>query len=81
MPTRSSPNDASARTFCVWSSAGPRVKRILRANGCAFVRHGKGDHEIWHSPITDRSFTVDAFPRKRFTANAILKQAGINPEF
>ena len=60
---------------------GRELKRILRANSCAFVRHGKGDHEIWHSPITDRSFTVDASTRKRFTANAILKQAGIKPEF
>ena len=24
----------------------PRVKAILRANGCSFVRHGKGDQEI-----------------------------------
>ena len=60
---------------------GRELKRILHANGCAFVRHGKGDHEIWHSPITERNFTLDASPRKRFTANAILKQAGIKPEF
>ena len=59
---------------------GRELKRILRANGCIFVRHGKGDHEIWHSPITDRHFTVDASTRKRFTANAVLKQAGIKPE-
>jgi hypothetical protein len=32
---------------------------ILRENGCHRVRAGKGDHEIWLSPITGRHFTVD----------------------
>ncbi|MGH6787255.1 MAG: type II toxin-antitoxin system HicA family toxin [Novosphingobium sp.] len=41
---------------------GRELKRILRANGCVFVRHGKGDQEIWHSPITDRNFTVEPRP-------------------
>jgi hypothetical protein len=59
------------------SSYGRQLKRILLDHGCRFIRHGKGDHEIWHSPITDLHFTVDAGLRKRFTANAILKQAGI----
>lgn len=57
---------------------GRELKRILLAHGCHFVRHGKGDHEIWYSPITDLHFTVDAGTRKRFTANAVLKQAGIS---
>ena len=60
---------------------GRELKRILKAHGCIFVRYGKGDHEIWHSPITERNFTLDTSTRKRFTANAILKQAGIKPEF
>lgn len=25
-----------------------RVREILEKNGCTFVRHGKGDHDIWH---------------------------------
>lgn len=54
------------------------LTRILLAHGCSFVRSGKGDHEIWHSPISKRNFTVDAGTRKRFTANAALKQAGID---
>lgn len=57
------------------------LKRILRDHGCNFVRNGKGDHEIWFSPITQRNFAVDAGTRKRFTANAILKQAGIAAKF
>jgi HicA toxin of bacterial toxin-antitoxin, len=54
------------------------LKRIFLDQGCTFVRHGKGDHEIWFSPISKRSFTVDAGTKKRFTANAALKQAGID---
>jgi hypothetical protein len=42
------------------------------------VRHGKGDHEIWYSPISNRNFTVDAGVKKLFSANATLKQAGID---
>ena len=38
----------------------PRVKALLRASGCTFVRHGKGDHEIWHSPVNGRRFMIDS---------------------
>ena len=24
-----------------------KVRDILKANGCSFVRHGKGDHDIY----------------------------------
>jgi hypothetical protein len=57
---------------------GRELKRLLLDHGCTFVRNGKGDHEIWFSPITSLTFTVDAGTRKKYTANAILKQAGIN---
>jgi len=54
---------------------------ILSQNDCSFVRHGKGDHDIWYSPITNRNITVDAKIKSRFTANAIMKQAGVNYHF
>lgn len=57
------------------------MKDILIRHGCVFVRHGKGDHGIWRSPITDRSFPVDAKIKSRHTANAVLKQAGIPKHF
>jgi predicted RNA binding protein YcfA (HicA-like mRNA interferase family) len=57
------------------------VLRLLRENGCAFVRHGKGDHDIWFSPITNRHITVDGRIKSRHTAIAIMKQAGINHRF
>ena len=58
-----------------------RLKEILRAYGCSFERRGRGDHEIWYSPITNRRFPVDHTIRSRHTANAILKQAGIPKQF
>ena len=60
---------------------GRDVRTILQQNGCTFVRAGKGDHQIWHSPITDRNLTVDTRIKSRHTANAIMKQAGIEHKF
>ena len=58
-----------------------KVRELLRRNGCRFVRHGRGDHDIWYSPITDSNVTVDGKIKSRFTANAILKQNGIKERF
>ena len=55
-----------------------KVKTILYENGCFFVRQGKGDHEIWHSTIRNRNFTVDGSITKRSSAIKTLKKAGIN---
>jgi predicted RNA binding protein YcfA (HicA-like mRNA interferase family) len=41
------------------------------------VRQGKGSHEIWLNPANGRGFPVPANIVNRHTANAILKQAGI----
>jgi len=54
-----------------------KVREILKGHGCFFVRHGKGDHDIWFSPLNGRHITVDSKIKSRFTANAILKQSGI----
>lgn len=59
----------------------PNLKRFLNAAGCSFTRYGKGDHEIWFSPITQRAFVVDASIRSRHTANGVLKQAGLPKQF
>ena len=55
-----------------------QVLKILSDNGCYFIRRGKGSHNIWHSPIMDRTFTVVAKIENRHTANGILKDAGID---
>lgn len=59
----------------------PELKRLLSQAGCMFKRQGKGDHEIWFSPISQRSFVVDQVIKSRHTANAVLKQAGLDKVF
>lgn len=55
-----------------------KVREALKTHGCCFVRHGKGDHDIWYSPVNGQNVTVDTKIKSRFTANAILKQSGIS---
>lgn len=57
------------------------VRALLREHGCSFHRQGKGDHEIWFSPITERYFTVDGKIKSRHSANEVLKQAGVGKKF
>ena len=49
-----------------------KVREILKENGCTFVRRGKGDHDIWHSPLSNKNFPVDTKIKSRHTANAIM---------
>jgi len=58
-----------------------KVRKILTDNGCVFVRHGKGDHDIWYSPITGGNVTVDGKIKSRHMANAIMKESGIDFRF
>ena len=57
------------------------VRDILLNNGCHFVRRGKGDHSIWHSPLSNQNFPVDGKIKSRHVANAIMKQSGITHRF
>lgn len=56
-----------------------QVKELLKENGWSFLRHGKGSHDIW----TDGSnhVTVNHNCKSRFTANRIMKDAGIKHKF
>ena len=54
------------------------LKAILRNAGWCLLRSGKGDHEIWSHPERPKPVVVDNRIMSRHTANAILKQAGIN---
>lgn len=58
-----------------------KVQELLLSHGCLFIRHGRGDHGIYFSPITKRNFTVDSKIKSRHTANAIMKQSGIDWHF
>ncbi|MEX0271425.1 type II toxin-antitoxin system HicA family toxin [Leptolyngbyaceae cyanobacterium UHCC 1019] len=59
----------------------PQLKNLLLEADCYFERQGKGDHEIWYSPITEQRFVVDGSIKSRHTANAVLKQAGLPKAF
>jgi predicted RNA binding protein YcfA (HicA-like mRNA interferase family) len=57
------------------------IVALLRANECYLVRPGKGSHEIWYSPISNRHVTVPRSTKSRHTANDVLKQAGLPKAF
>jgi hypothetical protein len=63
------------------SSFTPELIRLLREAGCSFERPGKGDHDIWFSPMTNTRFPVDSKIKSRHTANAVLRQAGLPKRF
>jgi hypothetical protein len=58
-----------------------KVREVLSRQGCYFVRHGKGDHDVWYSPENDHNFPVATKIKSRHTANVIMKQAGIDHHF
>ena len=60
---------------------GRQIERLLLDAGCHLVRMGKGDHDIWFSPVTGRSFVFDRGVKVRHTANGILKDAGLDKAF
>jgi hypothetical protein len=57
------------------------VRKILKENGCNFIRRGKGDHDIWYSPLSKQNFPVDGKIKSRHVANAVMKQSGIDFKF
>ena len=57
------------------------IVEMLKRHGCYFKRQGPGDHEMWFSPISGRTFPVDRHCMSRHTANGVMKQAGIEHKF
>ena len=57
------------------------LNKMLRDSGCVVVRSGKGDHEVWYSPVNQKHFVVDAGLDYRHLANIVLKQAGLPKAF
>ncbi len=49
----------------------PELIALLRQAGCVFIRQGKGSHEIWHSPITNKNISVPFTIQSKPTANAL----------
>lgn len=60
---------------------GRLVREALSAAGCHFVRHGRGDHDIWRSPIAAAPSTVPVTIDSRHTANKVLRDAGLAKAF
>jgi hypothetical protein len=58
-----------------------KVRQKLTENGCYLKRRGKGDHDIWFSPLSNQSFPVDGKIKSRHLANTVMKQAGIVHRF
>ena len=57
------------------------VYRLLNQHGCTFVRRGKGDHNIYYSPIMNKNVSVDGKITIRHMANKIMRDAVINFKF
>lgn len=53
------------------------VRNLLLAHGCVFVQLARMGHEIWRSPKSSASFSVPTGMHSRYTANAVLREAGI----
>ncbi len=60
---------------------GQLVRERLAEGGCWFLQHGRGDHDIWRSPLTAPPFTVPVEIDSRHTANKILKDPGLPKAF
>jgi hypothetical protein len=57
-----------------------KLKKLLREAGCEFHQQGRGDHETWKTS-GGVYFTVDNNIKSKHTANATLKQAGLEKAF
>ena len=57
------------------------VTAILKQHNCYFDRQASGSHEMWFSPVSQLKFTIPSNLKSKHTANAILKQAGLEKSF
>lgn len=55
------------------------IKAMLKQHGFFLSRQGRGSHEQWSNGKV--SVTVSVTCESRFTANIIMKQAGIKHRF
>ena len=64
----------------VWKVKCSELIKKLKKDGCYFVRQGRGSHEIWHSPHTQKDFVVPNHTSKEIGKGLeikIFKQAGL----
>ena len=53
------------------------LEKLLKQNGWAFQRHGKGDHDVYKHPTIPETIVLDTGTKDvpKGTLNKILKQA------
>jgi predicted RNA binding protein YcfA (HicA-like mRNA interferase family) len=57
----------------------PQVKAVLQQHGFSFLKGGKGSHEWWSNGRVKVQVPFNCY--SRHTANAVMKQAGIDHHF
>jgi hypothetical protein len=57
---------------------GNEFRDKLLNTGCVLRHRGRGDYDVWYSPINNRSFTVPVWIKSRYTAMKILRDAGLS---
>lgn len=57
-----------------------QVTAVLKQHGFYILRNGKGSHEVWGNGSCI-PFTVSVTCNSRFTANKIMKDAGLGHRF
>jgi len=57
------------------------LRKILFEKGCYIDSQGRGDYEMWFSPISNQGFIVENNISSKLTADAILKYAGLDRVF
>jgi predicted RNA binding protein YcfA (HicA-like mRNA interferase family) len=57
------------------------LRNLLEKAHCYSVRPGKGSHQIWYSPVSQRNFPVPHGVVSKHTANGVLKDAGLPKAF
>jgi hypothetical protein len=55
----------------------PPLSECRGSEAIDVLRYGKGDHDMWHNPVTGQKVTVPVNLKSRHTANDILKDAGL----
>jgi hypothetical protein len=60
---------------------GKEFRDKLINAGCVFRRHGRGDHDVWYSPIRNQNFIVPIWIMSRHTAVKVLRDAGLSEPF
>ena len=59
----------------------PQLLKLMREHGCEQRPGGKGSHEKWWSPRSERVVIVPRSLKSRHTANSVLKDLGIDVKF